>query len=129
MTFWDQRRDFATRQIKRRGFKVTITLPGTPGTYNPATGMVEGGTPGRDLDLWLLGRTYDQSTEPGTMIQVGDFLGTIAYNEDAQTFIESLPGNGWQPAGGQSYTVRDVQRVAPGGVLLCWKVHIANWRP
>lgn len=92
-----------------RASETVLTKPGSGGTYNPDTGMYEGGTPAATYTAWGVKVGYEQTDVDGTMVQRGDQRVYVA----ALGFVRPET-NEQITVGGKVCTVVAVEVVAPG---------------
>ena len=104
--------------LTEAGQPVMLHKPGTEGGYVPGVGFVEG-SPARDLPGTGAVVGYKQQHIDGTRILQGDQQLLLAPQ------IEAEPVTGdTATAGGVTYNVISVQRVAPAGVPVLYKVQL-----
>lgn len=101
--------------------KITRSVAGSPGTYNPETGEFEGGTEPSAKTYTASGVKigYEQSDVDGTLIQRGD----------QQLYVPALgfvrPTTNEQiEVGGATYTVVNVEVVAPGDTDILYIIQV-----
>lgn len=96
-------------RARGRASEVKLTRPGSAGTYNPATGEVEGGTDPATYTASGVKIGYEQKDVDGTLIQRGD----------QQVYVPALgfarPETNEQiTVGGAACTAVGVEVLAPG---------------
>lgn len=101
--------------------KITRSVPGTPGNYNPETGEYEGGSDPTTVTYTASGFKigYEQMDIDGTLIQRGDQQLYVA----ALSFVR--PATNEQIAVGDTiYTVVGVEVLAPGDTDILYTIQI-----
>lgn len=106
-------------RAKGRASECKVTRPGTPGTYNPATGKVEGGTDPQTYTASGVKDNYDQSDIDGTVIRQGDQRVYIP----ASGFVRPLTTEKLN-VDGTDYNIAGVGVIAPGAVDVLYVVQI-----
>ncbi len=108
-------------RAKARGRASTVKLsrPGTPGTYNPATGKYEGGSEPITYKAPGVKIGYEQSDVDGAMVQRGD----------QQLYVPALgftrPATNEQiTVGEEAFTVIGVEILAPGDTDILYIIQI-----
>lgn len=106
-------------KAKGRASDVSLTRPGTPGTYNPETGKVEGATEPKDHKSIGVKIGYDQRDIDGTAIQQGDQKLYVP----AQGFIRPVSGE-QITVGADVYNIVSVEVLAPGDTDILYTIQI-----
>lgn len=106
-------------KAKGRASAVSVTIPGTPGTYNPVTGGYDGGSepvthiaPGVKIG-------YEQTDIDGTLIQRGDqrlYVPALGFVRPAT--------NDRITVGADVFTVVGVEVLAPGDTDILYIIQI-----
>lgn len=110
--------DGALAALAKAGMPVTLHTPSTAGGYVPGVGVVPD-SPGESHEGVgaLLG--YRQDQIDGTSILQGDQKLLLAPQ------IAKPPQAGWMiTAGGTTYSIKHVERVAPAGVAVLYKLQL-----
>jgi len=106
-------------QIKAKGQPITITRAQEgPGEFDPTTGAYKPTTP-LTFTGYAIATSYRQDLVDGTLIQQGDKLFTVAASALGCTPMTS---DTLTDAGGDVWSVQNVDIVSPGGVALLYKV-------
>ncbi len=108
----------ALHSLSDAGQPVTLHKPGTDGGYVPGVGVVPG-APARDLPGIGAVVGYKQQHVDGARILQGDQQLLLP----PQIEVEPVTGD-TVTAGGVTYNVISVQRVAPAGVPVLYKVQL-----
>lgn len=111
----------ARKQGRASEVKITRSVAGGPGTYNPETGEYEGGTEPSS-------KTY---TAPGVKIgyEQSDVDGTVIQRGDQQLYVPALgfvrPATNEQiTVGGVAYTAVAVEVLAPGDTDILYIIQV-----
>ena len=115
---WDEIAEGALESIAEAGQPVTLYLPSVDGVYVPGVGFVEG-TPAREVTGTGALFGYKQTHIDGTTILHGDQRLLLA----PQIEVEPVAGN-TMTVGGVRYNVVRVERVAPAGIPVLYKVQL-----
>jgi hypothetical protein len=120
----------AARLLSGNGQVVTLSQPGTAGTYNPATGLIEGGSTVTQTG-W--GVVFEYSTfirsgsraEAGSLIQSGDKQLLLSpLNSTGGDLTMPAPGAIATLADGTAYTVTSVAPLAPAETRVYFECNI-----
>lgn len=106
-------------KAKGRASTVSLTRNGTPGTYNPETGAVEGGSGPVTHSSVGVKIGYSQSDIDGTLIKQGDQQLYVP----ASGFIRPVTDE-QITVGGSTYAVQSVEVIAPGDVDVLYILQI-----
>ena len=115
---WDEIAAGALESIAEAGQPVTLHLPSVDGVYVPGVSFVEG-TLAREVTGTGALFGYKQTHIDGTTILHGDQRLLLA----PQIEVEPVAGN-TMTVGGVRYNVVRVERVAPAGIPVLYKVQL-----
>jgi hypothetical protein len=110
----------ADAAFREDGQKITLTRK-TPGPYlNGAVSIVTTTEDVWGIETGVTLRDLGIGTVNGTLVQSGDRKLTIsALNDDGAALTKPKVGD-FALAGGETYTVKNVDKLAPGGVVVMY---------
>jgi|GEM_PF-2801149 len=120
MTDWAAEQLSIYNDIKSEGFAVTVSLPGSPGEFDPDTMEWVGKTDPVNVETYAIRKEYDIREVDGTIIQIGDcLLVTPAYGlpTDLDTTYQVLIGSDTQE-------VINIYPLSPGNVPLLFNIQV-----
>jgi hypothetical protein len=113
----------ADKTFRRSGQLLTLTFK-QPGTY--AGGAVVPGTPitkrAWGIETGVTAHDLGVGTINGTLIKSGDRKILMSAFDDTGAALPQMKNDDLVLAGGVTYAVKNVDKVAPGGVVVMWQL-------